>query len=69
MARWAADVPGSAVSVPSGLPGVMLTAAVGTTAVLMWRFRWVRLAAGAAVVCVLAWTVSGLSVGRDTIVG
>lgn len=69
VARWAAAVPGSAVSVPSGLPGVMLAAAVGATAVFMWRLRWARIVAGVAVVCLLAWTVSGLSAGRDTIVG
>ncbi|OBB71944.1 ComEC/Rec2 family competence protein [Mycobacterium sp. 852014-52144_SCH5372336] len=69
VARWAAGVPGSTVSVPSGLPGVMLTAGVGVAVVLAWRFRFVRIAAGAATMCLLAWTVSGLSAGRDTIVG
>ena len=38
-------------------------------AVLAWRWRWVRIAAGAVAVCLLAWTVSGLSGGHDTIVG
>lgn len=69
VARWAAGVPGSTVSVPSGLPGLALTAGVGVAVVLAWRFRFVRIAAGAAAVCLLAWTVSGLSAGRDTIVG
>ncbi|GAT07260.1 ComEC/Rec2-like protein [Mycolicibacterium novocastrense] len=69
VADWAAGVPGSSVSVPSGLAGVMLTAAVGAAVVLAWRFRLVRLAAGAAAVCLLAWTVSGVSAGRDTIGG
>ncbi|WP_231745167.1 ComEC/Rec2 family competence protein [Mycobacterium sp. IS-1590] len=69
VSRWAAGVPGSSVSVPSGLAGVMLTAALGAAVVLAWRFRFVRIAAGAAAVCLLSWTVSGLSAGRDTIVG
>ncbi|MGE2719697.1 ComEC/Rec2 family competence protein [Mycolicibacterium celeriflavum] len=69
VARWAAGVPGSAVTVPSGLPGVMLVAGAGTAAVLMWRHRWVRIAAAGVAVCLLAWTVAGLSGGRDTIGG
>lgn len=60
VARWAAAVPGSSVSVPSGLPGVVLAVAVGTTAVLLWRLRWTRVAACAAALCLVAWTVSGL---------
>lgn len=69
VARWAAAVPGASVPVPSGLPGLMLIAAGGVAAVIAWRWRWVRVVAGAVVVCLLAWTVSALSGGRDTIVG
>ena len=69
VARWASAVPGSSVSVPAGLVGVLTVAGVGAVAVMAWRWRWVRLVAGAAAVCLLAWTVSGLSGGRDTIGG
>jgi competence protein ComEC len=44
-------------------------AAAGIAAVLSWRWRGVRIATGAAALCLLAWTVSGLSGGHDTIVG
>ena len=69
VARWAAGVPGASVGVPSGLLGVVCVAVGGIAAVLAWRWRWVRIAAGAVAVCLLAWTVSGLSDGHDTIVG
>ena len=55
-------------AVPSGLLGVVTVAAAGVAAVVSWRWRWVRIDCG-AVMCLLAWTVSGLSGGRDTIVG
>jgi competence protein ComEC len=67
VARWAAGVPGASVSVPSGLVGVALVAAAGVAAVVAWRWRWVRLGTAGVVVCLLAWTVSGLSGGHDTI--
>jgi competence protein ComEC len=67
VARWAAGVPGASVSVPSGLVGVVLVAVAGLAAVVAWRWRWVRAGMGGAVVCLLAWTVSGLSGGHDTI--
>ncbi|WP_371413022.1 ComEC/Rec2 family competence protein [Mycolicibacterium sp. GF69] len=69
VARWAAAVPGATVPVPSGLPGLLLIAVGGIGAVFAWRWRWVRVGAGAAALCLLAWMVSGLSGGRDTIVG
>jgi competence protein ComEC len=68
-AQWAAGVPGASLGVPSGLLGVVCVAAVGVVAVLAWRWRWVRIATGCAALCLLAWTVSGLSAGHDTIVG
>ncbi|MGY4649944.1 competence protein ComEC [Mycobacterium sp. URHB0021] len=69
VARWAAAVPAASVPVPSGLLGVIVVAATGLSAVLAWRWRWVRVSAGGAAVCLLAWTMSGLSGGHDTIVG
>jgi competence protein ComEC len=69
VARWASGVPGASVGVPSGLLGVACVAAAGIAAVLSWRWRSVRIATGAAALCLLAWTVSGLSGGHDTIVG
>ncbi|MGX9792453.1 ComEC/Rec2 family competence protein [Mycobacterium sp. MMS18-G62] len=67
VARWAAGIPGASVSVPSGLVGVVLVAVGGVVAVVSWRWRWVRFGAAGAVVCLLAWTVAGLSGGHDTI--
>jgi len=55
--------------VPSGLLGVVCVVAAGVAAVVSWRWRWVRVATAAAALCLLAWTVSGLSGGHDTIVG
>jgi competence protein ComEC len=69
VAHWAAAVPGASVDVPAGLLGVVCVAAAGIAAVVAWRWRWVRIATGAAAICLLAWTVSGLSAGHDTIVG
>jgi len=69
VARWAAGVPGASIAVPSGLLGVVCVAAAGIAAVVCWRWRWVRVGAGVAGVCLLAWTVSGLSAGHDTIGG
>lgn len=69
VAHWAAGMTGASVPVPSGLPGVITVAAAGIAAVMLWRWRLVRLGTCGAVVCLLAWTVSGLSGAHDTIVG
>jgi competence protein ComEC len=69
VAHRAAGVTGASIPVPSGLLGVVIVAAAGVIAVLSWRRRWVRMAIWAAVTCLLAWTVSGLSGAHDTIVG
>lgn len=69
VARVAAGVPGASVPVPSGLIGVITVAAAGVAVVVTWRWRWMRITACGAVLCLLAWTVAGLSGGRDTIVG
>ncbi len=69
VARCAAVVPGASLAVPSGLPGVVVVAAVGVAAVVLWRWRWARVGMGAGALCLMAWTVSGLSGGHDTIGG
>ena len=69
VAHWAAGIPGSSVPVPSGLPGVLTVATAGGLVVALWRWRWVRIGMCGAVVCLVAWTVSDLSGGRETIVG
>ncbi|HTI74312.1 MAG TPA: ComEC/Rec2 family competence protein [Mycobacterium sp.] len=63
VARWSAGVPGASIGVPSGLLGVVCVAAAGIAAVVLWRWRWVRVATGVAAMCLIAWTVSG-AVGR-----
>jgi competence protein ComEC len=67
VARWAAAVPGATVSVPSGVTGVALVAIGGVAAAVSWRWRWVRLGAAGVAVCLLAWTLSAVSGGHDTI--
>src|SRR6185312_2801790 len=69
VARWAAGVPGASIRVPSGLLGVGCVAVASVAAVVAWRWRAVRIGAGLAAMCLLAWTLSGLSGGHDTIVG
>ena len=76
VAHWAAAVPAATVPVPAGLPGVVLVGATAVLAVVLWRWRWFRAVVGVATVCLVAWSVSGLSVVqsallsgvRDTIV-
>ena len=60
VAHWSAGVPGAAVPVPSGLPGVLLVAVGGLAMVVLWRWRWVRFGVAGAVVCLLAWMVAGV---------
>jgi competence protein ComEC len=68
VARWAAGVPGASIGVPSGLLGVICVAVASVAAVVAWRWRSVRIATGLTAMCVLAWTLSALSGGHDTIV-
>lgn len=63
VARCAAGVPGAAVTVPSGLPGVGVVASGGLTLVICWRLRWVRVACAGAAVCLLAWSLAGHAAG------
>jgi len=69
VAHWASTVPGASLAVPSGLLGVVTVAATGVAVAVMWRWRWTRWGVCAAIVIGLAWTMSGLSGGHDTIVG
>jgi competence protein ComEC len=69
VAHWTANVPGAALSVPSGPAGALTVAVVTLAVVLLWRWRWTRMGVWAAIVIALAWTVSGVSGGHDTIVG
>jgi competence protein ComEC len=69
VAHWGAGIPGASLSVPSGLLGVIAVAAAGVAAVVSWRWRWMRIGTAGAALCLLAWTVSGLSGSHDTIVG
>jgi competence protein ComEC len=59
VAHWAAAVPGASVPVPSGFLGGLTVVVAGTTLVVLWRWRWVRIGMCAAVLCLLAWTLSG----------
>ncbi len=60
VAHTAARLPGAAVPVPSGLAGVVTVGCAGVAAVLLWRRRWFRLWAAAAMLVGAAWSVSGL---------
>ncbi len=70
VAHWAAGVPGSSVPVPSGLPGVLtVAAAAGLAPSRSGGGGGSASGHAGAVMCLLAWTVSSLSAGHDTIVG
>ncbi len=75
VAHWAAGVPGATVPVPSGLPGVVVVGLATILTILSWRWRWCRAALCCAVLCGVAWSVSGAPAGagvsavHDTIVG
>ncbi|MBU3751598.1 MAG: ComEC/Rec2 family competence protein [Mycobacterium sp.] len=60
VASAAAALPGAAVEVPTGWAGVLTVGGLGTGAVLAWRWRWFRWSAVGALVCVAAWSVSGV---------
>src|SRR5262249_28642693 len=59
---------GASIGVPSGLLDVVCVAVAGVAAVVVWRWRWVRIATGLATMCLLAWTLAALSGGHETIV-
>lgn len=60
VARTAAAVPGASVPVPSGWAGLACVGALTIAGVLLWPRRWFRKACAVLVLCVLAWSVSGL---------
>jgi len=60
VAHAAGRLPGAAVAVPSGWAGFATVGALTAAAVVLWRRRWFRLGAGAAALCLTAWSVSGL---------
>ena len=59
VAHWASAVPGAVVPVPSGLAGVVTVSVAGIASVVLWRYRWGRVGLVAAVVGLMAWTLSG----------
>jgi competence protein ComEC len=67
VAQWAARVPNATVPVPSGVGGVVLLALATVAAVVLWRFRWFRVAAACAVACLIAWSVSGWAHGQSLV--
>lgn len=81
VAHWAAGLPAATMPVPAGAAGAVAVAAATTAAVLCWRWWWFRVVAASLVVCLLAWSLSGVLAGqamgrnktvslpRDTIVG
>ncbi|MGK2869006.1 MAG: ComEC/Rec2 family competence protein [Mycobacterium sp.] len=60
VARRIAAVPGASITVPSGVAGMVLLAAVTVAVMVIWRWWWGRLLCGAAGCCLLAWTLSGV---------
>ncbi|OBB99185.1 ComEC/Rec2 family competence protein [Mycobacterium sp. 852002-40037_SCH5390672] len=60
VARWAANMPGATVPVPEGTPGTVIVGGVTVLAVVLWRWRPFRVAAGGAALVGLAWALSGL---------
>ena len=63
VAERAAALPGAAVPVPAGWAGVLTVGAAAVAAVVLWRWRWFRLAAAGCLVCAAAWSVSGVVSG------
>lgn len=54
-AQWAAAVPGASVPVPPGPAGVVLVGGATLAGVLLWRWRWGRLAVAILLLCAAAW--------------
>jgi competence protein ComEC len=60
VAHCAAALPGAAIPVPSGWPGLATVGAVGVGAVVSWRWRWFRLSAAVSLLCAVAWSVAAV---------
>lgn len=60
IAHGAAALPGAAVAVPSGWPGLATVGIAALASVVLWRRRWFRLGMVGGLLCVAAWSVSGL---------
>jgi competence protein ComEC len=66
VAHHAAGIPNATVPVPTGGVGVVSVALIGVTVVVLWRYRWFRRTLAAALVCLLAWSISGVLSGGVT---
>jgi ABC-type branched-subunit amino acid transport system permease subunit len=53
-------VAATALNIALGWGGMVSVAGASLAAVLMWRWRWFRIGAAVAGLCVVAWSVSGL---------
>nr|WP_232002204.1 ComEC/Rec2 family competence protein [Mycobacterium sp. 1482292.6] len=60
VAHAAANMPGATVPVPEGMPGTLIVGGVTVLAVVLWRWRLFRVAAGVGALVGLAWALSGL---------
>jgi len=63
VAHCAAALPGAAIPVPSGWPGLATVGAVAVGAVVSWRWRWFRRSAAAGLLCTVAWSVAAVAGG------
>ncbi|MBU3706658.1 MAG: ComEC/Rec2 family competence protein [Mycobacterium sp.] len=63
VAHRAGGLPGAAMPVPSGWPGLLTVGCAAVAAVVLWRWRWFRRCSAAAALMVLAWSVSGVVSG------
>ena len=59
VAHAAASVPGAAIAVPKGWLGLAAVGGCTVASVALWPRRWFRRASAMALLCVLAWSVSG----------
>ncbi|CAN5280141.1 ComEC/Rec2 family competence protein [soil metagenome] len=66
VAHEAAGIPHATVTVPSGSAGVLTVGVLTILAALLWRRRGFRALVACAVLCLVAWSVSGAVTGRAT---
>ena len=60
VAHRAAGLPGAAVPVPSGWPGLLTVGGAALAAAVLWRRRWFRICAAGVGIAALAWSLSGV---------